>query len=180
MLFRSRGKPTLLTQCVLQALEVPSEEVLLSRLYHGEIRHSRLLALVPLLFEMADAGDEVARELVIQMGNEIGITALAIIRRLGLELEDVEVILGGSVFKGKGPLLLDTINRVVHAQAPRARMVKPRFEPVVGAALLALEAMGVNVDKQLYETLESTLPGRCVITNIGNRSESRFQLDEIR
>lgn len=175
-----RGKPTLLTQCILQALEVPSEEVLLSQLYHGEIQHSRLLALVPLLFEVAEAGDEVARELVIQMGNEIGITALAIIRRLGLVGEDVEVILGGSVFKGKGPLLLDTINQVVHTQAPRARVVKPRFEPVVGAALLALEAMGVNVDKQLYKTLESTLPDRLIITNIGNRAEPRFQTDGIR
>jgi hypothetical protein len=114
------------------------------------------------------------------MGNEIGITALAIIRRLDLVGEDVEVILGGSVFKGKGPLLLDTINQVVHTQAPRARVVKPCFEPVVGAALLALEAIGVNVDKQLYKTLESTLPDRCVITNIGNRAEHRFQADGIR
>ena len=162
-----RGKPTLLTQFVLQALQAPSEEVLLSKLYHEEIKRSRLLDLVPLLFEAAEAGDEVARELVIQMGSEVGITALAIIRRLGLELEDVEVVLGGSVFKGKGPLLLDTITRVVHAQAPRARVIKPRFEPVVGAALLALEAMGVNVDEQLYKTLESTLPDRLVITNTG-------------
>ena len=162
-----RGKPTLLTQFVLQALQAPSEEVLLSRLYHEEIRRSRLLELVPLLFEAAEAGDEVARELVIQMGSEVGITALAIIRRLGLELEDVEVILGGSVFKGKGSLLLDTINRVVHARAPRARVIKPRFEPVVGAALLALEAMGVNADEQLYKILASTLPERLVITSTG-------------
>jgi N-acetylglucosamine kinase-like BadF-type ATPase len=152
-----RGKPTRLTGLVLEALQVPSEEALLLRLYHQEIEQRALLDLVPLLFEAAEAGDNVARELIVQMGIEVGVTANAIIRRLSLETEDVEVVLGGSVFKGKGPLLLDTINQVVHEEAPRARIVTLRHEPVFGAALLALEVIGVTITERLYHLLDSTL-----------------------
>jgi len=153
-----RGKPTRLTQLVLEALQVPSEEALLLRLYHQEIEQQSLLDLVPLLFEAAQAGDDVAAELVVQMGTEVGITANALIRRLSLEREDVEVVLGGSVFKGEGPLLLDTINQVVHKQAPRARILALRHEPVFGAALLALEAAGVTATQQVYDLLDRSFP----------------------
>ncbi len=154
-----RGKPTLLTKLILEALRVPSIEVLLSRLYHQEINQGRILELVPLLFQAAQEGDEVARELIVRMGTEVGITAKALIRRLSLEKEDVEVVLGGGVFKGEGSLLFDTINRSVHEEVPRARIVTPRYEPVVGAALLALEGMGIPVNESLYRVLERTLPG---------------------
>jgi N-acetylglucosamine kinase-like BadF-type ATPase len=153
-----RGKPTLLTRLVLEDLQAPTVEALLSKLYHDEIDRHRQLKLVPLLFEAGEAGDEVACELIIRTGTEIGITARTLIRRLGLEGEDVEVVLGGGVFKGKGSLLVDTITRIVHDQAPKARLIRLKHEPVVGAALLALESMGVMVDVQLCQNLESTLP----------------------
>lgn len=167
-----RGRPTLLTELVLKALQAPSIEVLLSRLYHQEITQRRILDLVPLLFEAAEAGDDVARELIVRMGTEVGITANALIRRLSLRqaqdgdlgTRDVEVVLGGSVFKGQGSLLLDTVTEVVHREAPAARIVMPRYEPVVGAALLALESMGVAVSEEIYILLDSTLPAELAIT----------------
>lgn len=153
-----RGKLTLLTELVLDALQAPSIEVLLSRLYHEEVEPQRILDLVPLLFEAAEAGDEVAQELIVRMGTEVGVTALALMRRLELTTEDVEVVLAGSVYKGQGPLLIDTIGRVVHEGAPRATIVRPRYESVVGAALLALDALGVSLTEPRRRLLESTLP----------------------
>lgn len=152
-----RGKPTLLTDLVLGALSVDSVEELLSMLYHEQIGSRDLLDLVPLLFEAAHAGDQAAQELVVCMGTEVAVSANAIIRRLSLAEEDVEVVLGGSVFKGKGDLMLNTINDLVHKEAPGAFIVKPRHEPVVGAALLALEAAGVVIDEALYQLLEDSL-----------------------
>jgi N-acetylglucosamine kinase-like BadF-type ATPase len=154
-----RGQPTLLTRLVLENLQAPSVESLLVKLYHGEIDGQRKLELVPLLFRAGEAGDEAACELIVRAGTEIGITARTLIRRLGLEREEVEVILGGGVFKGGSRLLIDTITEVVHEQAPRARVVPLKHEPVVGAALLALESMHVVVDDSICQNLESTLPG---------------------
>lgn len=153
-----RGEPTLLTRLILRELAVPDVETLLLKLYHHEIEERRLLELTPLLFEATEAGDGPARELVIRMGVEVGVTARALIRRLGLQQTDVEVILAGSVFKGKGRLLLDTVTQEVHREAPMAKILRPRYEPVVGAALIALEAMEVVIDEQIRSRLDETLP----------------------
>lgn len=160
-----RGQPTMLTEMVLEALELPSVEELTSQLYQsqldyypGQFDQRRLLTLVPLVFEAAYAGDQVAQELLMRVGTEVGVTANAIIKRLGLENTDVEVVLGGSVFKGKGPLLVDTVTQVVHRVAPRATIVLPEFEPVVGAILLALENLGVEVNEDIYANVRASLP----------------------
>jgi N-acetylglucosamine kinase-like BadF-type ATPase len=162
-----RGQQTLLTPMVLDALELPSVEFLLSRLYHDQIEYERILHLVPLLFEAAEARDQVAMDLIIQMGTEVGVTANTLMRRLGLQDRELEVVLGGSVFKGKGSLLIDTVKNVVHQQNRNARIVKPNYEPVVGAALLALEAINVPADDPRMRVLEVTLPAALKINRTG-------------
>jgi N-acetylglucosamine kinase-like BadF-type ATPase len=152
-----RGQPTQLTALVLAALGAPSEAVLLGRLYRREIERRQLLELVPLLFEAAASGDDAARHLVVRMGVEAGVTAKALIRRLDLPA-DVEVVLAGGVFKGKGTLLLDTVAQVVKDAAPQARMIRPGLEPVAGAALLALEALGAATEGAAGRALAATLP----------------------
>ena len=72
-----RGKATLLTRLVLDHFGLPDEGALLSALYHETIPGRGLLAIVPLLFEGALAGDEVSRELVSRLGDEAGLTAAA-------------------------------------------------------------------------------------------------------
>jgi N-acetylglucosamine kinase-like BadF-type ATPase len=160
-----RGQPTALTEMVLSALGQPSVEELISLLYQsqydyypGQFDHSQLLTLVPLVFEAAYGGDQVAQNLVVQVGAEVGVTANAIIRRLGLEATDVEVVLGGSVFKGKGPLLVDTVTQVVHQAAPQASIVLPEFGPAVGAVFLAMESMGREVNESVYANMRASLP----------------------
>jgi N-acetylglucosamine kinase-like BadF-type ATPase len=152
-----RGQPTLLTGLVLQALDAPSEAILLGRLYRKEIERQRVLDLVPVLFEAAEAGDDVARHLIVRMGLEVGVSAKTLIRRLDLPA-DVEIVLAGSVFKGKGSLLLDTITRTVLDSAPQARILRPRYEPVVGAALLGLDALGITPTPASLQSLDASLP----------------------
>jgi N-acetylglucosamine kinase-like BadF-type ATPase len=153
-----RGPPTALTPLLLEALEQPSAYELMRALYHRKIERPRLVSTVPLLFRAAMRGDTPAQDLIIQLADELGASAVAVIRRLGLEAHRVEVVLGGSVFKGEGPLLTDTLIQVIHRAAPGAVLVRPAFEPVVGAVLLGLEAAGVRVDDALYARLHSTMP----------------------
>lgn len=153
-----RGEPTLLTALVLRTLGVSSVEEMVIGLYHKTIEEARLLELVPQVFEAAYVGDHVAQGLLIELGREVGLTAGAIIRRLGLENTDVEVVLSGGVFRGKGPLLLDTVTQVVHRFAPRAQILRPRFVPVVGAVLLALEEVVNPLPPSTLANLESSVP----------------------
>ncbi len=152
-----RGRPTRLTRVVLERLGRDSEEALLADLYNRRIPRRSLLPLAPLLFEIADGGDGVAREIVTRMGTEAGVTANALLRRLDLLDSDAEVVLSGSVFKGQGTLLVDTVRGVVRAAAPRARMVQPRLAPVAGAALLAMELAGCTIPIGVQARLETTL-----------------------
>jgi glutamine amidotransferase PdxT len=81
-----------------------------------------------------------------------------VIRKLALERTDVEVILAGGVFKGNGPLLLDTITQMVHRVAPNARISLPKYAPVVGAVLLALETLKGTLDQEILGNLDLSLP----------------------
>lgn len=154
-----RGKPTLLTERVAQALGMQSMEDVPLRIRAGTLGHGAISQrLPPLLFEMAHEGDEVACDLVVRVGEEIGTTANTIIKRLGMERLDVEVVLGGSIFKGAGPLLIDTIRARVHRVAPLARIIHPEFDPVVGAVLQALGYLGIEAGPQVKENVRATLP----------------------
>lgn len=153
-----REQPTKLTDLVLVALEQPSTYELMRALYHGQIDRHGINQLVPLVFKAALQGDQVAQQILIAEGEELGNSAAAIITGLGMQQLPVEVVLGGSVYKGEGPLFLDTIRQRVHRTAPKAILVRPEFEPVVGAVLLGLEAAGVTATETLYATLRTSMP----------------------
>jgi hypothetical protein len=79
---------------------------------------------------------------------------------------ELEVVLSGSVFKGEGPLLLDTLAMHIHTVAPYARLVNARYEPVVGAVLLGLEYTGVKADEAVKRNVEAGA-GRLGLIRVG-------------
>lgn len=153
-----RGPPTRVTKPLLDALGLPSPYELMRALYHQQIERHTLLAQVPLLFRAAVEGDRPAQDLIVQLGEELGVSAAAVIQRLGLEGLLVEVVLGGSVFKGEGPLFTDTLLAAIRRTAPDAILVHPPFEPVIGSVLLGLEAAGITTGDPIYTMLHATMP----------------------
>ncbi len=150
-----RGEPTLLADAILQALGVPDFETIAERWVRRELNHQRLKSLAPLVFEVSEAGDPVARRLLHDQGVELGTAANAILRRLNLADEDCDVVLGGSLFYGKGDLLMNIVHKMVHGVAPRAVVKRLDLPPVVGAVLFAADSIGATIDQQ---TLRATLP----------------------
>lgn len=94
-----------------------------------------------LVFCLAEAGDSVCRMLISKMGEEEGHYAAAIIRRLHMENEAVPVVLIGSLFHTKNPLLVEPYRRVVLETAPKAYLIIPDAAPVTGAVRIALERL---------------------------------------
>ncbi len=153
-----RGESTLLTPLVLKLFGLADTGALISALYHRQIPEEKLLEIVPLVFEAAWEGDTVAQEILIRLGKEAGIAASTVIKKLGLERTDVEVVLAGGLFRGKGPLLWDTVVQTVHRVAPKAHIVFPKYAPVVGAILLALETLKGVLDQETLANLDSSVP----------------------
>lgn len=153
-----RGVETALTGPVLAALGAADVDDLREKLYRGQIERGRIFALAPLVFEAANRGDQAAQEALIEMGRRMGRSVGGVIRQLNLCDEEVEVVLAGSTWKGNNPLLVDAFRLEVHRVAPRARLIRPRFEPVVGAWLLALERAGLEATDSVCERLAATMP----------------------
>jgi N-acetylglucosamine kinase-like BadF-type ATPase len=154
-----RGAPTSLTDIVLDHLGYPTVEGLLKALCADELDPERVRSLCPRVFDAADAGDDVAAGIIVRQGQALAEYATAAIRRYAMQALAFDVVLSGSLFKGRGPLLMDTIKQAIHRAAPRTRIVRARYEPAVGAVLLAYDALGIDVSEEMYTNLARTVPG---------------------
>ena len=154
-----RGPRTALTGAILTKLGYATPEALLKAMIAGQVEEGKVLSLCPLVFAAADAGDEAAATIIVNQGLALAEYATALIRRYGLANHEFDVVLSGSVFKGQGPLLCDTITQAIRRVAPRASVVRAQFEPAVGGVLLAYDALGLTVSEALYDTLRQTAPG---------------------
>ena len=67
--------------------------------------------------------------------------AIAILRRLHLTRTDSDVVLAGGIFRADDAPFLNRLADAVHRVAPRARLVRLRTAPLLGAALLGLEQL---------------------------------------
>lgn len=140
-----RGEQTALREAVPAYFGLATPTDLAIALHRQTISEDRLGELAPLVFEVADAGDAVARELVRRLGDEIATMAIAVIRRLKLTAAAVPVVLGGSVLAARNPLLIDTVIGRVTAEAPACTVRVIEAAPVAGAALLGLDRIGGSV-----------------------------------
>ena len=154
-----RGQPTLLTRLVLDRLGFPSVEAMLRARVAHQIPHPAILSLCPRVFEAAVQGDEVACAIIEKQGLIMAEYATALIRRFDMQKIVFDVVLAGSVFKGRGPLLVDTITQAVHRVTPLPNIVRAKFEPAVGSLLLAYDRLGIPVTEPLLNILSATQPG---------------------
>jgi len=135
-----RDQPTALTAAFLEYTGIRTVAELLEKVFTGQVELDAPAA--PLVFQVAAAGDAVAREVVRWAGRELGEMANAVIRQLEFESLAFDVVLVGGMYEG-GPLLLEPLRETVRALAPAARFVRLNTLPVVGAVLLGMEQVGI-------------------------------------
>jgi N-acetylglucosamine kinase-like BadF-type ATPase len=131
-----RGPPTALTGAFMKLTGAKDTADLIEGLVMHYYDYGAHWALT--VFEIAQAGDPVARQVIEWAGKELGELACAVIRQLDLQYEPVEVVQTGSLYQG-GELLTEPMRQTVLQTAPRARMVRLEVPPVVGGVLLAME-----------------------------------------
>ena len=93
---------------------------------------------------------------------EIVATANAAIRRLRLTRLAFDVVLGGGIFRARDRDFVARVRDGVNGVAPAATMTRLEAPPVVGAALLALDAIGAKpaAKERLRNELARTPLGR--------------------
>jgi N-acetylglucosamine kinase-like BadF-type ATPase len=118
-------------------------------LHFGEMPRSRIHELVPVLFRVAVAGDGPARAAVERLADEVFLLARATLNRLDLRDQSTDVVLGGSVLAARHPLLMNGVSQRLAAYAPLANLLIVDDPPVVGAALLGLDAIGASPEAEI-------------------------------
>jgi N-acetylglucosamine kinase-like BadF-type ATPase len=138
-----RGPATVLEHAVPEhfGLDDPLEVARAGHL--GELPEVRLGELAPVVLAVCEE-DPVAAGIVQRVADEVIAFACAALRRLGLTGMDPDVVLGGGVLRAVSPVVIETIAQGVTQVAPEARVVVARSEPIVGAALLGLDAIGAD------------------------------------
>ena len=106
----------------------------------------------PLVFQVAEKGDPVARQLLHWAGSELGELAQAVIRQLNFQSLKFDVVMVGSMFEG-GQLLIDPMRQTIQQLAPGARLVRLSVPPAVGALLIGMQAGGLQPTPEIHKTL---------------------------
>ncbi len=120
----------------------------LARAIHLQlIPEIRLGELAPVVLA-ASAEDPVAAGIVDRLTDEVIAFASAALRRLELTEADADVILGGGILRSVAPSVIEAIAAGVGEVAPDARVRLAPSAPIVGAALLGLDALGARADSK--------------------------------
>ena len=151
--------PTLLTERILEVMGARSVEEILHRLTGRDIpRPANRRQLVRPLFDVADAGDVAARQIVISHGKALGDYAIAAARKVGLLDQPFTLVLTGGVLRHSSPVLREALVERVREAVPNVQAIQSRFEPALGAVLLALDLLKIDTDAALLKQLEKTRP----------------------
>lgn len=137
-----RGEDTVLARELPWHYGLTSVYALIEALHLGDLPRSRMHEMTPVLFRAASDGDAVACALVRRQAEELATMAAVSLTRLGLQETATPVFLGGSVVAARHPLLHEHFTRRLEARAPKATPEIVTAPPVLGSALLGLDALG--------------------------------------
>jgi N-acetylglucosamine kinase-like BadF-type ATPase len=138
-----RGPKTVLESAVPAFFGLSTPSQLAEAVHFGRIDGARAIELAPVVFAAA-ADDPVAAGIVDHLAAEVVALAGVAITRLGLEREPVEVVLGGGLLHHPTSSLLGAIARGLAEVGPSIVAHPTSAPPIVGAALLALDALGAE------------------------------------
>ena len=139
-----RGKKTILEERIVRALGIDEIEDIVDFLIGEKNLGIGVLAgyIAPIVFEAAEAGDDVAKEILLQMGRELGLCARLVSRALFTPHEPFPLVMGGSTLtKPACPIFRDTIVAEVKSEFPFVEPVVLDCPPVVGAVMLAMDLL---------------------------------------
>jgi N-acetylglucosamine kinase-like BadF-type ATPase len=139
-----RGSQTMLSERAAEYFRASSAENLIGALYAPQMDNSRIAGFARFVVEAALDGDPVALEIIEDAGRELGIAAVAVIKKLGLTRRTIPIGCVGGVFKA-GDLLTTPMTDTIHAAAPKAFLTDPLMPPSNAAALMAMKN-GKNVE----------------------------------
>ncbi|MCL6519217.1 MAG: hypothetical protein K6T99_05255 [Armatimonadetes bacterium] len=149
------SRKTILETLIPQSLGVENTEGIFRLVYFDEFGRSQTASVAKVVARAAEEGDDVARKIILRAADDISEVAADVIRQLGLENSNYALVASGGVAQGCSMYWERVVERVLEI-APNLRPIRPILKPCVGAALLALKAMGVQWTPELVDRIKET------------------------
>lgn len=153
-----RGDPTTLAELVESHFGIGQMRDLPRVIYHAGFTRDRVSLLAPKVVDAAAAGDWAASGILGAAGEELGTTALGVLRQLHAAGENATVYPVGGLFRA-GERVLTPFRRTILAGWPEAAIESPRFPPAVGGLIVAARAIGIPTGANWLARVEESLPG---------------------
>ncbi len=97
-----------------------------------------------LVINSAKEDDEVSIMILENIAKNIAQQTAGVIKQLKMENEKVPVVIGGRVFQSDCSCFINTFEETLKEEVEMAYIIKPKFTPVVGAYLFALDKLGIK------------------------------------
>ncbi|MBT2485116.1 MULTISPECIES: N-acetylglucosamine kinase [unclassified Microbacterium] len=139
-----RGPATMLSPMIARHFARATTLDVSEGMHLGDIDQKRLHEIVPVLFDAAQRGDEIAGDVVARQAHEVVSMATIALDRVGLADVEADVVLGGGVLAADYPLLSQAVRRGIAATHPLAHVTIPELSPLMGSILLALDELPLD------------------------------------
>jgi len=150
-----RETKTAITRLLTQKLKLRTLEDIVHEVYEKPMTVSEISAVSKLVAQAASCGDRAARSVFTYEGRVLANLVSTIARRLDMTWSNPDIYCTGGVFKS-GATILNPFRRELHKHVSRFTTRRPRFEPVVGAFILALKESGIETRGHVLANLHAS------------------------
>lgn len=147
-----RGPKTALQEVFRRALHYSFDIELRRFAYKRDLNRQRISALTILVMQAARDGDPIAHSILVEAGKELAKLGANLAERLEVGKSPVPVSLVGGVARTNSPVVI-SFQESIETTIPNAHYGAPRFEPWVGALILALELENQTIKPETLEEI---------------------------
>jgi N-acetylglucosamine kinase-like BadF-type ATPase len=136
------GRKTAIGKLLVREFKLRALEDIVHEVYNRPLSVREISSVSKLVAKAAVNGDKAALSIFAYEGRALATLVSTIARRLDMANSNVEVYCTGGVFKA-GPILLNPFRKELRRNVPRFVLRRPKFDPVIGAFVLALKEYDV-------------------------------------
>ena len=150
-----RGPETKLCQALCKHFGVKKVQDFVTPIYQNPDVRKNFAALSRIVMKVAEDGDPVAVDIIKEGARSLALIITTCAEVLGMQDEPYRIAATGGLVSSGG-WYFDLTQQEVSEKHPQATMVKPKFEPAVGAVLLGLKELGIEWDKSVVNNMETS------------------------
>ena len=150
-----REKETAIAKMLVGKFKLRTLENVVHEVHEKPMTVEEISAVSKLVAQAALRGDRAARSIFAHQGRVLARLVSTIAQRLDMTRSKPNVYCTGGVFKA-GAIILNPFRRELRKSIPRFTIARARFEPVVGAFILALKEEGVQARGRTLANLRTS------------------------